>query len=89
MAMSLDDIKFETKNMKEPMLAYVTVTYQGLIVKGIRVYHKKEDPSSLFISMPSDKGSNNKYYDNVYFKDQSKKEEFEKKILAAWEKNNK
>jgi DNA-binding cell septation regulator SpoVG len=88
MAKAVEEINFETKNMRDPMLAYVKVLYYGLYIKGIRLYHKKDDESALFVSMPSEK-SGDKYYDTVYFKDKSKKEEFEKTIIDAWNKQKK
>lgn len=84
---AIESVKFFTKGCNGNLKAYVSVIYHGLVLKGIKLFSRKES-GELFIAMPSQKNGDD-YKDTFYFKDQKKKNELEKKIITEWEKGNK
>lgn len=54
-----------------------------LVIKGFKVVEGKK---GLFVSNPSSKGSDGKYYDNFYCLDEKTKKTLENKILDEYSK---
>lgn len=88
MAITLGKVVFQTKNMKSPTVALANVEYHGLIIKGVRILHKKDDPDALFVAMPQTKGKDEKFYDAVFFDSKSLWEDFCAAVLDEWKKQN-
>lgn len=64
--------------------ANVDITFNDLLVcKGFKVI---ESDKGLFVSKPSQKGSDGKYYDQVYILSKSEWDEIEEIILEEYEK---
>ena len=61
-------------------LGFVEISWFDLIVSGIPV---TESPAGLFVSMPSRRGANGRYYPLVRFKTVAAQEDFKRAILAA------
>jgi stage V sporulation protein G len=59
------------------MLAFVTLNYEGLIVKGIKIMEGAKGP---WVAMPSEKGKDGKYHNTVFFS-RDIKEQMEQEIL--------
>lgn len=59
------------------MLAFVTLNYEGLIVKGIKIMEGAKGP---WVAMPSEKGKDGKYHNTVFF-GREIKERMEQEIL--------
>lgn len=80
--MQVQSIKFNTNRCEGNLKAFVSLDFHGLILKGIKLFGKK-DEEKLFISMPSQKVGE-VYKDLFYFIEQKQKEELEKIIIEAW-----
>lgn len=90
MAAKVENIKFFTDNASGNLKAYVSIVYHGLVLKGLKLFCKKEDEKSFFVTMPSQqKKDSDKYNDTFYFLDKKLKEEVEKKIINEWNKTHK
>lgn len=57
-------------------------TSEGIIIKGFKV---AEGPTGLFVGMPSQKGSDGKYYDIVTINDRAVKDTISSLVLDAFE----
>ncbi len=59
---------FDTGNVQSSLRAYADVTLDDfLVIKGFRILVGKS--SGLFVGMPSKKGKDGKYYDQIEFKE--------------------
>lgn len=59
---------FDTGNAQSSMRAYADITLDNFVViKGFRIMVTKS--GGLFVGMPSKKGKDGKYYDQVEFKE--------------------
>ena len=63
--------------------AFCDIEYYDLEIKGLKVV---EGNNGLFVSMPSEKGKNGKYYNIVWVKDINTKQEIENAILDIYRK---
>jgi DNA-binding cell septation regulator SpoVG len=77
----------EIKNYKAGnMLAFVTLNYEGIIIKGIKIMDGAKGP---WVAMPSEKGKDGKYHNTVFFSREIKdrmEEEILNKFFEADEK---
>ncbi len=61
---------FDTGNLQSSLRAYADVTLDDfLVLKGFRILVGKS--GGLFVGMPSKKGKDGKYYDQIEFKENS------------------
>lgn len=58
-------IKMSKAKKEGATKAYFTAKYEGLVINNCSLYENKE--GELAVSMPSQKGMDNKYYSVVYF----------------------
>ncbi|MBU2346613.1 MAG: SpoVG family protein, partial [Gammaproteobacteria bacterium] len=56
----------------------------AFIIKGLKIIR---GANGLFVSMPSEKGRDNKYYDTVFPKTKEIREELERIVLAEYNKD--
>lgn len=61
-------------------------TTDGFLIRNVRIVEKKEN-KELFVSMPQQKGSDNKYYDLVSWPSKEAREEISKQIIEAYKNN--
>jgi stage V sporulation protein G len=61
--------------------AYVDIECEGIIIKGFRVIDGK---NGVFVSMPREKGKDDKWYDSCYPSDLSVKIALEKLVLDKY-----
>ena len=72
--------KFDGKSATK---AFVDLIVEDKIVlKGFKLV---EGQHGLFLSMPREKGSNDKYFDTIRFQDQNLRDEVEKLCIADFE----
>ena len=71
--------KMDTGNVK----AYFDATINGVEIKGLKLVTSKED-GSMFLSFPSEKGKDEKYYNIVFISDMILKQEVEDTFIAAY-----
>jgi stage V sporulation protein G len=55
----------------------------GIIIRGVRVLEGKK---GLFVSMPQEQGKDNKWYDQIVFKDVDLFEDVQKTVLKHYKK---
>jgi stage V sporulation protein G len=70
-------------NGQGTLKAFVDVCYGKVILKGFKVIQGQR---GLFLSNPSEKAKDGKYYDTVFFIDASDKQMIEKLALEMYEK---
>lgn len=73
--------KMDTGNVK----AYYDVTINGIDIKGLKLIQSPKD-GSMFLSFPSEKGKDDKYYNLVYISDLTLKKEVEDELKAMYNK---
>ncbi len=75
------------ENEEKKTRAFVDIkTTDGFLIRNVRIVEKKED-KSLFVSMPQNRGSDNKYYDIVSWPSKEAREEISKAIIEAYKNN--
>jgi DNA-binding cell septation regulator SpoVG len=74
--------KIEAGNVK----AFFDVTINGVEVKGLKLVVSQKD-GNLFLSFPSEKGKDGKYYNIVYISDMNLKNEVEKYLVETYNNN--
>lgn len=84
--MNITSIKiypFDTGNAQSSLRAYADVILDDLVlIKGFRILASKS--GGLFIGMPSKKGKDDKYYDQVEFKSEDLRSLLRNRILDAY-----
>jgi len=84
--MNITSIKiypFDTGNAQSSLRAYADVILDDLVlIKGFRILASKS--GGLFIGMPSKKGKDDKYYDQVEFKTDDLESLVRNRILEAY-----
>jgi DNA-binding cell septation regulator SpoVG len=73
--------KMESGNV----IAYFDVTINGVEVKGLKLVKSPKD-NSIFISFPSEKGKDDKYYNTVFIPDVVLKKEVEDVLKETYNK---
>lgn len=71
------------KSGKSGLLANASIEIEGIVIKGFKILNGKND--SLWISWPNQKGTDGKYYDQVYALDKTLREEVEDAILDEYD----
>ena len=75
---------YPIKNKKMTLKANVDITFNNLLVcKGFKIIDAGSGP---FVSKPSVKGSDDKYYDQVYILDKEEWDEIAEIIIEEYEK---
>ena len=74
----ITDLRLRNDNI---LKAYVDIEYHGLIVKGLRVVNGK---NGMFVSMPREKGKDDKWYDTCIPANIEVKQEIETLILNKY-----
>jgi len=75
------------ENEEKKTRAFVDIkTTDGFLIRNVRIVEKKED-KSLFVSMPQNRGSDNKYYDIVSWPNKEARDEISKAIIEAYKNN--
>lgn len=70
------------KSGKSDLLANASIEIEGIVIKGFKILNGKND--SLWISWPNQKGTDGKYYDQVYALDKTLREDVEDAILDEY-----
>ena len=84
--MNLKIKRLNILNRTDSLLAFVDVEYEGLEINGCRIVDSK---NGMFVSMPREKGKDEKYYDICRFTDVSLKRQFEEQIINEYWANKK
>lgn len=70
------------KKATEKLLANASIQVKGIVIKGFKVVEGKD---SNFVSFPSTKDQDGKYYDQVYALDKDTRTDIENAILDAYD----
>lgn len=68
---------------KSKLLAIASIEIEGIVIKGFKVLKGKNE--SLWVSWPSQKGTDGEYYDQVYAIDRTLREDVEDAILDEYD----
>lgn len=72
------------KSSKTSILANASIEIEGIVIKGFKILNGKNDDP--WVSWPNQKGTDGKYYDQVYALDKTLREEVEDAILDEYDK---
>lgn len=74
---------YPIKAGKSNLLANASIEIEGIVIKGFKVLRGKNE--SLWVSWPNQKGTDGKYYDQVYALDTALREDVEDLILDEYD----
>ena len=74
--------KMDNGNIK----AFFDVTINGIDIDGLKLATNKTD-GNMFLSFPSEKGKDDKYYNTVYISDIELKQEVETKLIETYNRS--
>lgn len=74
---------YPIKAGKSNLLANASIEIEGIVIKGFKVLNGKNE--SLWVSWPNQKGTDGKYYDQVYALDKTLREDVEDAILDEYD----
>ena len=74
---------YPIKGGKSNLLANASIEIEGIVIKGFKILNGKND--SLWVSWPNQKGTDGKYYDQVYALDKTLREDVEDAILDEYD----
>ena len=85
--MKITDVKiYPVKNSDSALKAFANITIDDeFVVKGFKIVEGK---NGIFISMPSSKGADDQYYDNVFPVTADCREYLNTMVLGAYEDSN-
>ena len=75
---------YPIKSSKSSILANASIEIEGIVIKGFKILNGKNDDP--WVSWPNQKGTDGKYYDQVYALDKTLREEVEDSIREEYEK---
>lgn len=75
---------YPIKSSKSSILANASIEIEGIVIKGFKILNGKNDEP--WVSWPNQKGTDGKYYDQVYALDKTLREEVEDTILDEYDK---
>lgn len=74
---------YPIKSSKSSILANASIEIEGIVIKGFKILNGKND--GPWVSWPSQKGTDGKYYDQVYALDKTLREDVEDAILDEYD----
>lgn len=74
---------YPIKACKSNLHANASIEIEGIVIKGFKVLSGKNE--SLWVSWPSQKGTDGKYYEQVYALDKTLREDIEDAILDEYD----
>lgn len=75
---------YPIKRGKSNLLANASIEIEGIVIKGFKILNGKNN--RWWLSWPSQKGADGKYYDQVYALDKTLRENIEDAILDEYDR---